>query len=92
MAPLATLSLAALCRSADRPPLVTVFEQRLAADFPQLTPRERQVCARTVAGWSAASTATSLGLTRASVLTYRQRAYHKLGFSRAADFLERLVH
>lgn len=64
---------------------------RIATRFPQLTPRECQVCAHTVAGWSAQAIAASLGIAMATVLTYRQRAYVRLNFSRASDFLPSLL-
>lgn len=68
------------------------IEARLAQRFPALTAREREVCARTVAGWSAKRIAQALGIGHGTVLTYRQRGYARFGFSRAADFLSGLVN
>ncbi len=92
LAALANVGLTALARqtvgAADpETRLVDRLEARIARAFPSLTPRELQVCARTVAGWTAQRTAHALGIRPSSVLTYRQRAYQRLGFSAAADFL-----
>lgn len=67
------------------------IEARIALRFPQLTMRERQVCARTLAGWSARTIADALGISAGTVLTYRQRAYARFDFSRASDFLPGLM-
>jgi DNA-binding CsgD family transcriptional regulator len=94
LAGLADVTLAALFRdikpkAAD--PLITRLEARLLDVFPTLTLRENQVSARTIAGWTADQTAASLGIKLGTVLTYRQRAYQRLGFSRATDFLDAIV-
>ena len=54
------------------------LEDRFGARFPELTPRERQVCARAAVGMTVEATALDLGVGKASVLTYRQRAYGRL--------------
>ncbi|WP_404714127.1 LuxR C-terminal-related transcriptional regulator [Sphingomonas sp. MMS24-J13] len=54
------------------------LENRFAARFPALTLRERQVCARAAIGMTVEATALDLGIAKTSVLTYRQRAYHRL--------------
>jgi DNA-binding CsgD family transcriptional regulator len=54
-------------------------ERRFARRFPILTARERQVCARTMLGMTAEAIATELLIGRATVLTYRLRAYARLG-------------
>lgn len=90
LAGLANLGLTALARSVpDMAGAASIgrIDARIAAVYPQLTRRERQVCVRTLAGWSARAIAATLGIGPASVLTYRQRAYRRLGFSCAADFL-----
>jgi FixJ family two-component response regulator len=93
LTPLANLALSILAGAARRPkPLVERLEQKLTHRFPQLTARERQVCARTIAGWTAERTASDLGIRTSSVLTYRQRAYRRLAFGSAHDFLEPLLH
>lgn len=64
-----------------RGPPVTILqlEDRFAAHHPQLTMRERQACARAAIGMTVEATARDLGIARTSVLTYRQRAYRRLG-------------
>ncbi len=47
----------------------------------KLSKRERQVCSRAAAGNTIERTAFELDIRRASVITYRQRAYLKLGIS-----------
>jgi DNA-binding CsgD family transcriptional regulator len=54
------------------------LEDRFAARHPELTARERQVCARAAIGMTVEATALDLGVGKSSVLTYRQRAYHRL--------------
>lgn len=58
---------------------VAMLEERFAACHPGLTLRERQVCARAAAGLSVAACAQELGIAGTSVVTYRQRAYRRLG-------------
>lgn len=79
-------------KSADRLPLVERVERHLANTYPMLSPRERQVCARTLAGWTASRIAQSLSIRHGTVLTYRQRAYQRLGYSGVSDFLDMMVH
>lgn len=94
LAALANVGLTALARQAvptSEFSLVERLEARIARAFPVLTLRERQVAARTVAGWTAERTADALDIRPSSVLTYRQRAYQRLGFSGAADFLPAIL-
>lgn len=65
------------------PPDVAQLELRFATRFAALTPRERAVCARAAAGRGVDETAAELGIGRASVLTYRKRAYRRLGVAGA---------
>ena len=89
---LAMVALTALVRRKEiRPDLPTRLEVQLARSYPQLSFRERQVCARTLAGWTAETTAKCLGVSPSTVLTYRQRAYQRLGYSQASDFLETIL-
>ncbi|MBR0710875.1 MULTISPECIES: helix-turn-helix transcriptional regulator [Bradyrhizobium] len=60
-------SLAALF--ATRPPLAA------------LTPREQEVCRRILAGFSSEAISRELGISLHSTLTYRKRAYERLGIS-----------
>ena len=96
LAALANVGLTALARQSITAPdpetrLVERLEARIARAFPALTLRERQIAARTVAGWTAERTADALYIRPSSVLTYRQRAYQRLGFSGAADFLPAIL-
>jgi DNA-binding CsgD family transcriptional regulator len=64
----------------QRPRLTaTQIEARFAARYSNLTTRERQVCARAAVGMSVEATGRELGIAKSSVLTYRQRAYQRLG-------------
>jgi DNA-binding CsgD family transcriptional regulator len=65
--------------AAARPLTVADLEERLGARCGALTRRERQVCARAASGMSVEATALDLDIARTSVLTYRQRAYQRLG-------------
>lgn len=59
--------------------LMLLLENR----FPQLTQRERQVCAYTILGDSSQKIAAKLNVSRNTVITYRQRAYDRLCISSA---------
>ena len=65
-------------------------EARLSYSHPALTGRERGVCARTLAGMTAEAIAIDLGIGQSSVLTYRRRAYHRLGISNIQQLLPAL--
>lgn len=69
----------------DRAERLRELEQRFAARFPALTPREREVCARGAIGISVEGAALDLGIATSSVLTYRKRAYQRLGISSAYE-------
>lgn len=88
---LAQVAITGLTRLMQRPqdgaPLVEEVERRLAETHPVLTRREREVCARTLAGRTAREIGGELGLGAGTVLTYRQRAYQKLGMSKSNDLL-----
>jgi len=56
-----------------------------------LTPRELSVCAYTVAGITAQTTAKELGIKVSSVLTYRRRAYARLSVSSGYDIAALLM-
>ncbi len=55
------------------------FEQQLARDAIQLSTRECDICVCILMGMSAADIATRLGIASSSVVTYKQRAFAKLG-------------
>jgi DNA-binding CsgD family transcriptional regulator len=65
--------------------------KRLIALFPELAERERAVCAQTMVGSSAKSIGVTLGIASTTVLTYRRRAYQKLGISSAAELTGELL-
>ncbi len=67
------------------------LELRLSRTCPELTGRERQVCARSLAGMTAEATALDLGIRETSVLTYRRRAYERYGISNVGQLLENLL-
>lgn len=65
--------------------------RRLGLRYPELTARERHVCALTMIGKSSGEIATALGIRAGTVLTYRRRAYERLGVSSAATLVAELV-
>jgi DNA-binding CsgD family transcriptional regulator len=65
--------------------------KRLQCRFPMLTERERQVCALTMIGKTSGEIATTLGIKPATVITYRRRAYERLGVSSAASLLAEIL-
>jgi DNA-binding CsgD family transcriptional regulator len=52
-----------------------------APPFERLTPREREVCERILLGYTSIGIGLDLEIALSSVLTYRKRAYEKLGIS-----------
>jgi DNA-binding CsgD family transcriptional regulator len=83
-----------LCQGATPMPRrmnLEIIEQLLTFLSGGLSRRERQVCSRAVAGKSIEGTALDLNIRRTSVITYRQRAYQKLGISRHNELVA-LVH
>ena len=52
-----------------------------AVPFIALTGREKEVCLRILSGFSSEAIASELGISLHSALTYRKRAYEKLGIS-----------
>ena len=73
-----------LQKEALRPPRqldVETLEALLEAHPADLSLRERQVCARAAVGKTIIGTALDLEIKRTSVITYRTRAYQKLGVS-----------
>lgn len=75
------------------PHLNTEGIQRLLKQCaPALSTREREVCARAAAGKTIERTSLELDIRQSSVVTYRQRAYQKLGISRTNELLAVLIH
>jgi DNA-binding CsgD family transcriptional regulator len=71
---------------------VVQLEDRLASRFPDLTLRERQVCARAAIGMSVEATARELDIAKTSVLTYRRRAYCRLHVSSHYQLCSLITH
>lgn len=93
LAALASVALSAIAQKPHQPEasLADRLERRLARVHPDLRGRELQVCARTLAGCNADEIAAELGIGRATVLTYRQRAYQRYGFSGVSEFLPAII-
>lgn len=72
-------------RTLDR--LLLLLENR----FPQLTDRERQVCALTIIGNKTQKISDELDLSINTVVTYRRRAYDKLAISNAYSLVSELI-
>lgn len=72
-----------MLRAAEKSPPpeigLSAIEARLQALPGQLSDRESQVCARAAIGRTIDMTAADLDIKPSSVITYRQRAYQKLG-------------
>ena len=80
----------ALCKKAAGTPArfdLSTLEHRLQALDAGLSRREYEVCARAILGKTVDGTARDLRVRRTSVITYRQRAYQKLGISRLSDLV-----
>uniref|UniRef100_UPI0035AEA372 helix-turn-helix transcriptional regulator n=1 Tax=Paenirhodobacter enshiensis TaxID=1105367 RepID=UPI0035AEA372 len=89
---LAQLAITSIARQARKPrALLPEIEVRLARAHPNLTTREREVCARTLAGETARGIGERLSLSVGTVLTYRQRAYQKLGCNKSNDLLAAVI-
>jgi len=65
-------------------PVVEELVERLA---PDMSRREVQVCARIILGLSSEGIALDIGIGRNTVLTYRKRAYARLGISSHNELL-----
>jgi DNA-binding CsgD family transcriptional regulator len=68
------------------------LEARFATLFPELPQREREVCARAARGMSVEATALDLRIGKASVLTYRRRAYYRLRVSSPIELCSLVAH
>lgn len=74
------------------PLTVAQLEERFGLRYPRLTLRERQVCARAAIGMSVEATARDLGVAKTTVLTYRQRAYQRLGVASPVELCALVTH
>lgn len=63
------------------PSLVHTIIGKRQAPFDRLTLREREVCERILLGYTSIGIGLDLNIAPSSVLTYRKRAYQKLGIS-----------
>lgn len=63
--------------------LAVLFATR--APLTDLTPREREVCHRILLGFSSEAISQALGIGLHSTLTYRKRAYERLGISSQSE-------
>ena len=79
-------------RVAPVPLSVPQIEERFAKQYDCLTARERQVCARAAIGMTVEATALDLGIAKTSVLTYRQRAYQRLGVTSPIELCTLVTH
>jgi DNA-binding CsgD family transcriptional regulator len=94
---IAWLALPLLSLNQDRaqvfsPPTLAELEDRFARRFPRLSRRECQVCARGAHGMSIEATALDLDIGKASVLTYRRRAYQRLAVSSPFELSALVAH
>ena len=64
---------------------------RLAQQYPELTARERVVCGYTLAGYTAEAISLILGIGVSTIITYRRRAYSRLGVSNATQMIAPLL-
>jgi len=72
-------------RSRDRGDRIDAFSARLHAVSGALTTREREVLARVMLGMTSEGIALDLDIGLSSVLTYRKRAYARLGVTGQAE-------
>jgi DNA-binding CsgD family transcriptional regulator len=72
----------AVAHARDRDPFARLAEAFAShAPLTRLTEREKDVCLRILAGFSSEAISADLGIGLHSTLTYRKRAYDKLGIS-----------
>lgn len=78
-------------RPIQRGDTIEVVERRLRRSCPSLSQREVEVCARTLVGKSASQIGEALRIGAGSVLTYRRRAYEKVGISSAGELVTAIL-
>lgn len=76
---------------ASGPQDIRLLMENIDEAFSGLSERERQVCEGIVLGHSATVLAESLDVSPATIVTYRRRAYTKLGVNSANDLLRLLI-
>jgi DNA-binding CsgD family transcriptional regulator len=72
-------------------PAPEAARRRLLLAEPTLTPRELDVCVGIICGQTSEAIALSLGLSINTVLTYRKRAYSRLGISTQNELMRLLI-
>ncbi len=77
--------------SPDAQTRVLNIERALQRTAPQLSAREREVCARIACGIGADGIASDLGIATSTVMTLRKRAYAKLAIH-GRQQLSRFIH
>lgn len=82
---------AELCEADIDLPLTRRVERRLAINYPLLTGREREVCARTLIGMTAEAIGLDLDIGETTVLTYRRRAYARYRLSTAHEMVGKIL-
>ena len=92
----ADLLIALICRhdaesTVSRRPDREAFAQRLRAVVPELSGRELEVAALIASGLSSHGIALELGISVNTVLTYRKRAYARLGISSQNELMRLLL-
>ncbi len=65
--------------------------QQLRRRFPDLTRREAEVCSHSLLGGRSFEIGSRLGVSRSTVLTYRRRAYQRLGIGSASEVVAHLL-
>ena len=75
----------------DYSALAEQIAERLAQQYPQLTPRERTVCGYPLAGYTAEGISLILGIGMSTIVTYRRRAYSRLGVSNVNQLIAPLL-
>ncbi len=78
-----------VARAADDPE--ALFNARLASLAPELSDRERQVCALIALGVTSEGIGLRLEIGLNTVLTYRKRAYARLGISSQNELMRRVM-
>lgn len=86
------LPMLGLTRRSTATPGIDELEARFAVLCDGLTRREREVCARAAIGMTVEATALDLGVSRTTVLTYRQRAYARLGVTSPIELRALVTH
>lgn len=71
--------------------LAEQIARRLGRHYPRLTNRERIVCGYTLAGYTAEGISLILGVGVSTIVTYRRRAYSRLGVSNANQLIAPLL-